>query len=316
MYAPQNFFWYKPDDAHVEYTRCNWSYDEWVKACCQTFKTPVLQIWQTASNDSIIKTQHDDDTKYNKIFRFVHMSEKYCIDLRKFLISQNHLISITGHELWEGIQIAKRLVVDGQTRKTGDLTEMLERATTNVMQWNLKAGNSDIQARVNKFISNNARAVHHQGFLISNRQSATASLPPVNEKEIYAQTIDNDTWQQLKWLQGHGREIYVSPLALYLSLNLPFGNVRDGCNSDFGMISPKNATISLSSSTNSSIFWDPSEIDNVIDYNNQKNISLTTMSQLQDIFGVVVCYSCVVYSSLHFCMLFVIFFIVCLFVIF
>ena len=303
MLSAANFYWYVPTDVHVEYPRCNWSYQDWVNNVCKTFTKTVRKVWDYANDDSIVKTSLDDDTSMDKIFRFVNMDQKYIIDLRKKLQSCGCQIKISGHEIWEGIQIGKALVRDGKERQSGNLQKMLDRAATDILKWNRVTANAEFNGFVRQFVTGHDRSLQLPTFLRD--PNNLPQLPVVDANKVYATNIDIDSWSSLPWQQLQGTTILAPELAIYLSLELPFGNQLWKESKFCTNSSVKDSSLDAYSTEDICVLYTPSEIESVIDYNAQQQVQQTQIVQLQSkTKHVVCCFDVLCVYVVHPCTLF------------
>ena len=110
MLAPAHFYWYELPEDEQSRTRCNWTHQDWCTRLEDTFGPGVLTVWQLARDDNKIETLDHDDSKFDKIFRFVHMSQKWALNLVNFLLGKGHHIPISAKDLWDGVQWSLELI--------------------------------------------------------------------------------------------------------------------------------------------------------------------------------------------------------------
>lgn len=296
MLSSSNFYWYIPTDAEEEFPRCNWSYKEWVSKCVITFAPAVKHVWEQANDPTNVKTRDIDNTDYDKIFRFVNMSQEYTIKLRSHLLACGCMIGISGHEIWEGLSVAKVLVRDGKLRQEGDFDQMVQRAASIVFQWNRVSANTQINSFITAFLTSHNKSYQMSTFM--RQVEPLQNLPAIDDEKVHATRVDSDGWNAIKWGQLQGSTLLVSPLPLYLSLKLPLGNKQHGIVYNKDNDTAKDCSVAVCNTENICVLYTQPEIDSIIDFNNQKKVPQTQMIELGDITKKVVCYSILLFVAI------------------
>ena len=280
MLAPTSLYWEIYPDSELEYPRCGWSYNQWVKFMEETFIPPTKRLWQWASDSNKVKTQMHDDTDQDKIFRFATMTPEYCVKLRSFALSKGLNITITGHEIWESLAIARKATDECKQWKSGSKTKVLTRVCYIVGKWNRHSVNSTVNNYINKYLNQ---------YYDSEEKDFYSSLPSTmigvdhiydtDISQIEAENVSIDEWNNIAWNPQRGNKLIISDLAIFVSLKMKLGVIRRCPLMSFDNASPKDASVKLYASTAMDTLFTPDEFSKVLNHNKENNISIQAIDQ-------------------------------------
>ena len=282
MFAPTTLFWELPKDSAQDYVRCGWSYEQWVQFCMETTLPETKKLWKWADSGKV-QTQVHDDTTADKIFRFVCMSQEFCIKLRTFALSKGQTISLTGFELWESLTLARTAVEETRMWKTATKEKVMRRVCFVVGRWNRYCVSESVNNYVNRYMAT---------YKPEEKESYTFSLPAnmptpdtifqtdITNKQLEIVSIDE--WNNIDWIPQRGDKLILSDVALFVSLHFKFGVVRRCPLIGFDNACPKDASVKLFETKEMDALFTETEFTKILKNNEDNNINNASIKQLFD----------------------------------
>ena len=283
MFAPTTLFWELPTDlGDQDYSRCGWSYEQWVNFIMEVTLPDTQRLWQWANSDKV-QTQFGDDTTNDKIFRFATMSQEFCIKIRSFALSKGITFSLSGFELWESLALARTAVKECRLWKSGTKDKVLARVCYIVGKWNRVCVNKTVNDYINKYLAKyKTDECKQQMVIYSSDIPTTQSIFKTDCKSAQTDILTIDEWNNISWTPQKGDKLILSDAALYVSLHLKLGVVRrcpliSGDNDTL-----KDASFELCDCKEMDTLFSEAEFNEIFKHNKDNNMINKSIEELFD----------------------------------